>query len=113
MTFRETPVFTKQYHNEFETVETLVALQNDLLKNPERGDLIQGTGGARKGRIAAPGSGRGKSGSYRYIYVYFEKAEIIYLIFFYAKGVQVNLTGEQKKRVAGLISEARKSLGGE
>ncbi len=45
----------------------LARLQSLLLMDPEAGDVIQGTGGARKVRI--PLEGRGKSGGGRVIYV--------------------------------------------
>ena len=52
-------------------MRVLFAIEDDLLKNPERGDIIPGTNGARKGRIGDPESRKGKRGSYRYIYAYF------------------------------------------
>lgn len=36
--------------------------------NPEAGDLLQGTGGVRKARLA--GRGKGKSGGYRIVWYY-------------------------------------------
>ena len=45
----------------------LARLQSLLFMDPEAGDVIQGTGGARKVRI--PLEGRGKSGGGRVIYV--------------------------------------------
>jgi hypothetical protein len=42
-------------------------VENALLDNPEAGDLVAGTGGVRKLRVAF--AGRGKRGSARTIYV--------------------------------------------
>lgn len=54
------------------SMKVLFAIEDDLLKDPERGDVIPGTHGTRKGRIGDPDSRRGKRGSYRYIYAYFQ-----------------------------------------
>ncbi len=104
--FVETSVFTKQI-DKLASMEILFDVQNDLLVNPRRGDLIVGTNGARKARIADRQKKIGKSGAYRYIYVFFEKIGIIYLLFFYEKSSQATLTGEQKKQVAQFISHAK------
>jgi hypothetical protein len=44
------------------SIELLTTIQTDLVENPERGNLIQGTGGARKARIAAPIRGAARAG---------------------------------------------------
>jgi hypothetical protein len=43
----------------------LRALERELIDAAEKGPVIEGTGGLRKLRFSPPGSGRGKSGSYR------------------------------------------------
>ena|SRR5215203_3708136 len=104
--FIETTVFRKQI-DKLANVETLFALQNELLKNPRLGDVIQGAGGARKARIGDRKSGRGKSGSFRYIYVYLEKPGVVYLILFYGKNERDDLEPDQKKQVAEFIKAAK------
>jgi hypothetical protein len=68
--FIETLVFMRQVE-ERASMKLLFAIEDDLLKDPERGDIIPGTRGARKARIGDPVSRRGKRRSYRYIYAYF------------------------------------------
>lgn len=72
LTFIEVPAFRKQIDKlgKPSSIEVLIALQNDLLKDPKRGDVIKGTGGARKGRVGNPAKGKGKSGGFRYIYFF-------------------------------------------
>jgi hypothetical protein len=65
--------------------ETLCTIQADLLVDPERWPVIKGTGGARKGRVADPQDSRGKSGSYRYIYLYLRHRGRIFLLLFFSK----------------------------
>ena len=80
----------------------MIAIQNDLIADPLRGDVVQGTGGVRKARIADSQHGRGKRGSFRYLYLYIEHRGRIYLLYFYGKGEQSDLSSEQKKIVAKL-----------
>jgi hypothetical protein len=68
----------------------------------QRGDIVRGTGGVRKARVADTQSGRGKRGSYRYLYLYPEHRGRIYLLYLYGKGEQSELSPEQKKTVASL-----------
>lgn len=65
-------------------------LQEELLANPEIGDMMRGTGGVRKMRFAF--EHRGKSGSIRVIYVDFEMQEKLYLLTAYPKNEKDNLT---------------------
>jgi len=55
--------------------ELLRAIQGELMKKPDRGDLVAGLGGVRKGRIANPGRSKGKRGGYRHLYLYLEKRQ--------------------------------------
>lgn len=112
LTFIEVPAFIKQIDRLGKPLsdEVLSAIENDLLKDPERGDVIKGTNGARKGRIGNPSKGKGKSGGFRYIYAYFEKSDLVYLFFFYEKKAQDDLTGEQAKALGELVKLTKDSL---
>ncbi len=68
-------------------------LQLELIAQPEKGDLIQGTGGLRKIRMAT--GGQGKSGSVRVIY-FLATVEIIYLVLAYPKNVKNSLSQAEK-----------------
>ncbi len=82
-----------------------------MAENPEAGDPIPGTGGVRKLRFAA--QARGKSGGIRVIYYYFDEGMPVYALLAYGKGEQVNLTPDQKRKVAtfanAIKAEARRS----
>jgi hypothetical protein len=47
--FVELPAFTR-YRSDYLNDDGFLGLQNFLLKNPEAGDVIEGTGGLRKMR---------------------------------------------------------------
>lgn len=86
--------------------DSLLALEAALLENPQIGDVIEGTGGARKIRIQL--EGRGKSGGGRVIYLDVFEQENLYLLFAYPKSVQENLTADQKKAIRKMIEAIRK-----
>ena len=86
--------------------DDLKELEELLLENPLAGDVIEGTGGARKLRIQL--EGRGKSGGGRVIYVDVFELEKLYLLLAYPKNVQDNLTADQKKQIRKIIEEIRK-----
>jgi len=65
--FIEIEQFSKKL-DKVSDVSFMIELQNELLINPEKGDLIKGTAGARKIRMASVG--RGKRGGSRVIYYY-------------------------------------------
>jgi len=85
----------------------LSQLEKALLANPKAGDVIEGTGGARKFRITL-NDNRGKSGGGRVIYVdIFEKSKI-FLLFAYPKNAQENLNAQQKKAIRSIIESIEK-----
>jgi hypothetical protein len=96
--FIETPIFTKQI-KALATDDELKNLQVELIAQPEKGDLIQGTGGLRKIRMAT--GGQGKSGSVRVIY-FLATAEIIYLVLAYPKNVKDSLNHTEKSELKKL-----------
>lgn len=59
------------------------------------GDVIQQTGGLRKVRWSA--QGRRKRGGVRIIYYYVTSASQIRLLLIYKKGIQDDLTSDQKR----------------
>ena len=87
--------------------ESLKDLEEILLENPRRGDVIEGSGGAIKLRIQLQNN-QGKSGGGRVIYVDIFEKERIYLLFAYPKNVQENLTEGQKKAIRSMIEEIKR-----
>ncbi len=96
--FIETSIFTRQI-KAIATDDELKALQVELIAQPEKGDLIQGTGGLRKVRMAT--GQQGKSGSARVIY-FLATAEVIYLVLAYAKNEKESLTAAEKAELKKL-----------
>ena len=86
--------------------DDLKKLEEILLENPQLGDIIEGTGGARKMRIQI--ENRGKSGGGRVICVDVFEKEKLYFLLAYPKNVQDNLTPDQKKQVRKLVEAIKK-----
>ena len=85
-------------------------LENEIIKNPNIGAVIRGTGGLRKMRFAL--ENKGKSGGVRVLYVDFVVFERIYLVTAYPKGKKDDITAEERKLYKKLIEETEKELGG-
>ncbi|MGH6895964.1 MAG: type II toxin-antitoxin system RelE/ParE family toxin [Geminicoccaceae bacterium] len=83
-----------------------------LARRPDAGDVIQGTGGARKVRFA--GRGKGKGGGYRVITFYSGAGLPVFLLTVFGKGRKVDLTqaerNELRKELAGLVEDYRKGV---
>ena len=94
-------------------MQVLNVIQEDLLKNPIRGDLVQGLGGIRKARIANPLRGKGKRGGYRYLFLYLENRSHIHLLYLLDKGEQEDLSNDERQALRGNIRIRRESTEGE
>ena len=110
-TFIEVPLFTKRWKEIGLDDNDLHSLQIILLKDPESGPVMEGTGGIRKVRF--PLENKGKSGSVRVCYTDFAEYEMLYLITAFEKKEQENLSTEEKnvlrKLVKSLKNEAAKN----
>lgn len=93
-TFIEVPLFSKRWKEIGLGEEELRALQIMLLKDPESGPVMEGTGGIR--RVRFPLKNRGKSGSIRVCYTDFAEYEVTYLITAFEKKDQENLSDNEK-----------------
>jgi len=96
-----TPVFDKLWKSVKLNDDNLRELQTHLIKYPHSGDVMQGTGGARKIRYAL--FNIGKSGGVRVIYLDIAHAQTLFLLYCYPKNKQGDLTREQKKQVKMIV----------
>ncbi len=98
----ETKVFTRRLQSLLNDEEYSL-LQAMLIKNPNAGDLIQGSGGIRKIRWGVSGSG--KRGGLRVVYYWAVSQSIILMLSLYAKNEKGDLT-KQDIKVLRLIVES-------
>jgi hypothetical protein len=93
--FVELPAFAK-YRADYLDDEGFRGLQQSMLKNPEAGNVIEGTGGLRKLRHGDPRRGKGKRGGLRVIYYWWDGGQQFWLFTLYDKDEIENLTADEK-----------------
>ena len=94
--FIETKLFS-QLVAEYLSDEEYSKLQQMLIKKPEAGDLIPGSGGVRK--LRWQGSRRGKRGGVRVIYYARSRQGQIWMLTLYAKNVSENIPAHILKKI--------------
>jgi hypothetical protein len=107
-TFIEVPIFTKRWKEMGLGDDELKALQIILLKDPEAGAVMEGTGGIRKVRFAL--ENKGKSGGVRVCYTDFAEYEVTYLITAFEKKERENLTMEEKNVLKKLVKSLKEEI---
>lgn len=100
ITIVELPEFIKRTKGIFNS-EELEEFLEYLKDNPTKGDVIAGTNGVRKIRVAA--GGKGKRGGARVIYYYQVSATTIYLLTAYTKNTKEDLTAQDKKQLKLMV----------
>jgi hypothetical protein len=100
--FIETPQFMRKI-DRIASPDDLDDLQKELIKQPFKGDLVRGTGGARKIRMKLPG--RGKRDSARVIYYYVDLRGELWLLDVYQKNERDSLSDIEKMRLYTFIKE--------
>src|SRR4051812_49154645 len=84
--------------------DDLRSLELAIQAGPDRHPVIRETGGLRKIRFAAPGAGRGKSGSYRVGYAHFPTPGLILLLLVWAKNEKDNLSKSECHAIADALT---------
>ena len=84
------------------------AAEAAIISRPDAWPIIQGTGGARKARVALPG--RGKSGGARLIYFFSATPALIAFLDIYGKNAKQDLTPADKSDIRAAIAEIRNAL---
>ena len=87
--------------------ELYAGLQEAIIRAPDIGDIIPGSGGLRKVRWKV--AGRGKRGGVRVIYYWITQEDQIYMLFAYKKAKQENITKPQLKLLKQLVEEELKN----
>jgi hypothetical protein len=110
--FVESPVFSQdrerlERRGEL-SLEDLADLQQEIIRDPGRGDLVPGLAGVRKIRMRQRAVGRGKSGGARVLYLDFERTGVTYLLVLYAKREKVDLSPEEKRALRVLIEAVKR-----
>ena len=97
MIFIETSTFTKLIAT-YLTDDEYLGLQAFLLKYPDAGKIVRGSGGVRKLRWGI--SSKGKSGGIRVIYYWKQQDDEIWLLTVYGKSDRESIPGHILKKIA-------------
>jgi hypothetical protein len=79
-----------------------------LARDPECGEILQGTGGVRKVRVAL--GGRGKSGGARVIYYFHSQRLPVFALTVFAKNERANLTAAERNAMAAVVRAIKQHL---
>jgi hypothetical protein len=100
--FIELPAF-ERHRSTYLDDDQFRRVQLDLLEDPERGDLITGTGGLRKMRFGDARRGKGKRGGLRVIYYWWNRGNQFWLFAVYAKDELEDLSPADKRVLRRLL----------
>lgn len=105
----ETSAFIKRAEK-IVTDDELDNIKELLAENPEIGDLIRGSGGIRKVRVAA--QQKGKSGGARVIYYFYNETIPLFLLDIYAKSEKIDLKKTELEALRKITEKIRDDYGG-
>lgn len=83
-------------------------LQQELMDDPNKGNVIPGCGGLRKVRTSNPKRGKGKRGGLRVIYLYIPETKWFFMLDIYGKDEHADLTADEKKALSKLATELKR-----
>ncbi|WP_442583820.1 type II toxin-antitoxin system RelE/ParE family toxin [Mesorhizobium sp. ASY16-5R] len=98
-----TPTFQKQADRAGLADDEIVEIAAAIAADPLAGDVMVGTGGARKMRHA--GRGHGKSGGYRTIHYFGGDDVPVFLLAIYGKGQKDNLSQKERNALATILPQ--------
>lgn len=98
----ETPTYLADAKEAGVSDEERTAIVAAIASDPEAGDIIMGTGGARKVRIA--GKGRGKSGGYRIITYYAAEDVPVFLFALVSKGQRADISQAERNALRTVLA---------
>lgn len=104
-TVAETPAFIATAAKAGMTDAEREAAVAQIAANPTDGDMIVGSGGVRKVRVA--GRGHGKSGGYRIAVAFLNSERPVYLLAVLSKGQAANFTADQIKMLKATVDRLR------
>ncbi len=105
-TVAETAPFIASADKAGMTASEREAAIQQIAASPEAGDMIVGSGGVRKVRVA--GRGHGKSGGFRIATLFIGPARPVYLLWVLSKGKAANFTADQIAAMKGAVERIKK-----
>jgi len=106
--FIELPAF-ERHRKDYLSDELFHGFQQALMKNPEAGDVSEGTGGLRKVRFVDERRNKGKRGGLRVIDYWWSGGTQFWLFTLYGKHEQDDLTPQHKKALKHMLDREIKA----
>lgn len=100
--FVELPAF-ERHRAEYLDDDGYRAFQIELMRDPEGGAVMPGTGGLRKIRFADTRRGKGKRGGLRVIYYWWSAGPQFWLFAIYDKDEMVDLTAAERVALRSIV----------
>jgi hypothetical protein len=105
----ETPAYLADAKQEGMTSDEMAAAVDLIAANPQAGDLLVGSGGCRKVRIA--GRGKGKSGGYRVVTFFAGEDVPVFLVAVLSKGSRATFSAAERNAMRQAAKRLQESLG--
>ena len=99
----ETPTFLADAKTAGMDADEREAVVLFLSINPQAGDMMEGTGGARKFRFKRPNTG--KRGGYRIVFCYAGQDVPLFLLNVFTKGDRANLSKAEQNTLRAILSK--------
>jgi hypothetical protein len=109
-TFLSIPLFDRRWSELGLGDDDRLVLEALVMKDPEAGDVVPGSGGLRKIRFAPPSWRRGKSGGTRVYYAHLPEFGIVVLVSAYAKNEITEVAPDQLRGFRVVVERIRKAL---
>ena len=93
----------QRHRSDYLDDEAYRSLQTELLRAPESGKVISGTGGLRKLRQADVNRGKGKRGGLRVIYFWWESGRQFWLFTLYNKDEMDDLSPKERAALKTML----------
>lgn len=109
-TFYELPTFAACWGAMGLTERDRLALQAELMTDPDAGAVVRGTGGLRKLRFAPPGRSVGKSGAVRVYYAHLPEFGVVVLAVAFGKSERADIGPRERKALAAAVTALETAL---
>jgi hypothetical protein len=101
--FVYSPLMLKRLADFTAPEEVALGMENEILNNPESGDIVPGTGGVRKFRLADEARGKGRRGGIRVFFLDLPHVEKTHLLYLLQKGDASDITTAEKRALRELV----------
>ncbi len=104
--FIQATIFSRRI-DERDRAGLLEQIEQQILEDPDAGDVIPGTGGVRKLRVVDALRNKGRRGGHRVLYLDLPNRETTYLLHIYGKDEAEDLDASEKRMIRALVRKIK------